>query len=127
MHANGCNDQRGLAVRFSARNHVRVSGSVFRWPQGVSCPLFVYRERSHDRSAESFLSSFGEFAWFHNVCGMHFEDTGMKAREMHRNAACFEPLSKLIFNVVHEHGSKSNHGTCTPAWSGATCFTVNDV
>ena len=119
--------KRGLAVRFSAMNHVRVSGSVFRWPRGVSCALFVSWERSRDRSAESFLSSFGEFAWFHNVGGMHFEDTGMKAREMHRNAACFEPPSKLIFSVVHERGSKSNHGTRTPAWSGAMCFTVNHV
>ena len=64
-----------------------------------------YWERSHDRSAESFLSSFGEFAWFPNVGGMHFEDTEMKAHKMHRNAACFEPPSKLIFNVVHVRGS----------------------
>ena len=78
-------------------NHVRISGSVFRWPRGVSCTLFVYRERSRDRSAESFLSSFEEFAWFLNVGGMHLEDTEMKALEMHRNATCFEPPLKAHF------------------------------
>ena len=73
------------------------------------------------------MSNFGEFLWCHDVGGTHFEDTGMKTREMHRNAACFETRWKLTFSVVHVRGSKSNHGPCTQAWSGATCFALNHV
>ena len=50
-----------------------------------------------------------------------------KALEMHRNAACFEPRWKLTFSMVHVRGSKSNHGPCTQAWSGATCFALKHV
>ena len=78
-------------------NHERDSGNIVRWPRGFSCTLFIYQEQSRDWSAESAhlgclfcVPSFGEFPWFHSVGGTHFEDTGTKAREMHRNAACFE-------------------------------------
>ena len=93
-----------LSERFSCTCFDR---GVVRWSRGFSCTLFVYQERPRNRSAESthappFLASFGEFPWFHCVGGMHL-------------------------GVVHVRGSKSNYGTCTQAWSGATCFALNHV
>ena len=41
---------RGFAVRVSAVNHVCGSGNVVRWPQGLSCTLFVSQEQSRDWS-----------------------------------------------------------------------------
>ena len=102
-------------------NHTRGSGSVVRFPRGLSWTLFVHQEWSHDWSAEStharchFCPVSGSFygltVW---VCGMHFElRTGTKGREMHRNAACFEPRWQLTFSVVRVRSSKLNPGPCT--------------
>ena len=46
-------ENRGLAVRGSAVNHVQRSGSTARWPRGFSWTMFVHQEWSRDRLADS--------------------------------------------------------------------------
>ena len=40
----------------------------------------------------AFLSIFGEFPWFYNVGGTHFDDTGTEGHEMYRNGVCQNTL-----------------------------------
>ena len=100
----------------------------------VCCTLFIYQEWSRDWSAEStdascrfrtFLGNSHSFVVW--VAALRRYEDSSKAREMHRNAACFKPRRKLTFGVLHEQGSKSNHGPSTQAWSGAMCFALKHV
>ena len=76
-------------------NHVCGSGNVVRWPRGFISRLFVYQERSRDRSAEStharcrfctFSGSFHSFvAWVvHTSNGDETPRKRAKCTEMQR-------------------------------------------
>ena len=109
-------------MHVSAVNHVRGSGNVVRWPQGFSCTLFAYQERSRDRSAEStharcrFRTSSGSFHSFVVRTSKIRGRNSSKAREMHRNAACFEPRS-LYRSVIRCNVFCAETNTAKPLYS----------
>ena len=63
----------------------RFQMNVVRAPRMIARPVGRVNWR-----ALPFLSSFGEFPWFHSVGSTHFEDTVTKARGMHGNAAIMQ-------------------------------------